>query len=179
MKITVELTVGDPMTDAVLQVLLGGKTPAKVNAPGASKEMAEDIQKAVDKKADMAKALAAEAAKAEAKAEKARLAELAAGEAEAAKAAKAAQETTSDDEDGDTPSEPEEPKKPATPAGSGKITLASLQDLASALLQAGERRTFKALLDEANVKSLSTAEESDYPALFESLTEAVSNLAAS
>lgn len=62
--------------------------------------------------------------------------------------------------------------------GESKIDLPALQSLAAQLLQAGERRTLKSILDENQVKSLSTAPEEAYPMLFDALTEAVSNLAA-
>lgn len=61
----------------------------------------------------------------------------------------------------------------------GEVTLAHLQSLAAQLLQAGERRTLKSILDENGVKSLSTAPEDAYDMLFGALTDAVSGLAAS
>jgi hypothetical protein len=59
-----------------------------------------------------------------------------------------------------------------------KVDLPKLQALAAQLLQAGERRTLKSILDENGVKSLSTAPEDAYEMLFGALTEAVSALAA-
>lgn len=61
----------------------------------------------------------------------------------------------------------------------GEVTLFHLQTLAAQLLQAGERRTLKSILDENQVKSLSTAPEDAYDMLFGALTDAVSGLAAS
>ena len=65
-----------------------------------------------------------------------------------------------------------------TDPGDDKVDLPKLQALAAQLLQAGERRTLKSILDENGVKSLSTAPEDAYDMLFGALTEAVSALAA-
>lgn len=67
---------------------------------------------------------------------------------------------------------------PSKDAGETKVDLPMLQALAAQLLQAGERRSLKSILDENAVKSLSTAPEDAYPKLFEALTEAVAALPA-
>ena len=69
------------------------------------------------------------------------------------------------------------PSAQSKDTGESKIDLPALQSLAAQLLQAGERRTLKSILDENQVKSLSTAPEDAYPMLFDALTEAVSALA--
>lgn len=65
-----------------------------------------------------------------------------------------------------------------TTEGDDKITLPKLQAFAARLLEAGERRTLKSILDENGCKSLSTAPEDAYEMLFGALSEAVAALPA-
>ena len=83
-----------------------------------------------------------------------------------------------DDDDDDQDDEEEEPspkpKGKAKPAAKGKakpITLEQLQELAAQLLEAGQRKKLKAILTEAGAKTLSTADEEDYPEILEAQLE--------
>lgn len=84
---------------------------------------------------------------------------------------------TQDPADKPTPAETPTSTAPETPPpADGPIKLETLQALAATLLSNAERRTFKSILQEVGVQSLSTSPTEQYPVLLEKLTEAVANL---
>ena len=160
MKIIIEMEGNDPLLSAVMAVVTGGapvhivKDPAPVVPP---KTPAPVTKPKVEEKVVEEKVAEPEVEE---------------GNGSAGSSAVQDQPKTTAQQ----PASGSAPSKTAT--GDEKVDLPALQALAAQLLQAGERRTLKSILDENGVKSLSTAPEEAYEMLFGALSEAVAALAA-
>lgn len=164
MKIIIEMEGNDPLLSAVMAVVTGGapvhttKDPAPiVSAPKATAPVTPKTTTPVQPKVVEEKVVEPEVEE---------------GNGSADSSAVQDQPKTTAQQ----PASDSAPSKTAT--GDEKVDLPALQALAAQLLQAGERRTLKSILDENGVKSLSTAPEEAYEMLFGALSEAVAALAA-
>lgn len=155
MKIIIEMEGNDPLLAAVLAAATGSSAvvqTSKTLAPVVPKTTTPIQPKAVVEEAVETKAVEGN------------------GSAASSDAQDQPKTTAPSQASGSAPSK--------TDPADDKVDLPKLQALAAQLLQAGERRTLKSILDENGVKSLSTAPEDAYDMLFGALTEAVSALAA-
>ena len=156
MKITIEMEDTDPKLPAVLAAIGGGAAVVNVaNAPAETKAPVTPPKTTTKPKAEEPKADEAQDE----------------GNASAASSDAPAQPKTTAPSQAST-------SAPSKDTGDDKIDLPKLQGLAAILLEAGERRTLKSVLDENGVKSLSTAPEDAYEMLFDGLTAAVAALPA-
>lgn len=165
MKIIIEMEGNDPLLSAVMAVVTGGApahivkdsaaaplVPPKTPAPVTPKTTTPIQPKVVEEKV---------------------------AEPEVEEGNGSVDSSAAQDQPKTTAQQPASGSAPSkTATGDEKVDLPALQALAAKLLQAGERRTLKSILDENGVKSLSTAPEEAYEMLFGALSEAVAALAA-